>query len=194
MQFEEMKRIWESQDEAAPELDLAAMEERVRSSIKHGELGATASELGLVAINGLTGLILAAAATLDRDPPTSYALAVLMLGVAVYVYLGRLRRLRKTQDFADSLRGRLDHAIANLDALIARDRRFVWWYILPVAIGTVLSMIGTFHGRPLWVWILQPLAWLLAYGVTQWGLHAHYLPRRRKLERLREELVSAEPE
>jgi hypothetical protein len=195
MQFEEIKRVWESQNEAAvPELDVAAMEERVRASIEHEEHRATATELGLVAITGLSGLILAADAALDRGPLTSYATAVLMLGIAVYLYLGRRRRLRETQYFDDSLHGRLDRAIANLDALVARDRRFFWWFILPSAIGTLLSMLGTFHGRPLWVWLLQPIAWLLAYGVVQWGLYAHILPKRRRLERLREELVSADPE
>jgi hypothetical protein len=111
--------------------------------------------------------------------------AAVMLGIGVYVLPGRRRRLRDVQRLDDSLRGRLDRAIANLDALIARDRAFFWWFILPWMLVSIYAAVETFPGRPVWVWLLQPLVWLLAWLVVRAGVSGHYVPKRRELAELR---------
>jgi hypothetical protein len=192
MQFEELKRIWDSQDATAATIDVAALEERVRNRARAAECGASVPEIVLMAIMGLTGSVLAIAAFRAQHPPSSYVSATFGFGIAAYVYLVRRRRLNQKQGFDDSLLGRVEQGIADVDAQIALARSFFWWCILPMAAGTLASMYGTFHDRQTWVWLTQALAWVLAFAVVQRGLHRHQVPRREELARMRRELLSHE--
>lgn len=190
MEIDDMKRIWSLQGDAAPALDTAAMEERARARVECQERRTSISELGLTAITGLTGLFLASTAALDRQPPSAYASAIVLLGIAVYVELGRWRRRRTARGFDDSLRGRLERSIADLDATIARDRRFFGWFILPMALATAVS---TPPGAPraIGVWAVQAAAWVLAWTVTRWEVSRRSVSRRRLLVKLRDELTAS---
>lgn len=104
------------------------------------------------------------------------------------MHLGRRRRLREARRFGGSLRERVERAIADLDASIARDRHFFAWFIVPMAVATLLSLPADGR-RALGVVFVQTAAWLLAWSVTRWELRARSLPRRHRLARLRDELA-----
>lgn len=188
MEIEDVKRVWDSQGDPVPGLDAAAVEERVRARVECQDRRTATSELGLTAITGFTGLFLAGTAALEGQPASAYASAVVLLGIAVYVQLGRWRRRHAARGFGDSLRGRLDRSIADLDATIARDRRFFAWFIVPMALATAVSVPLGSH-RAIGVWAVQSAAWVLAWAVTRWEVRARAVPRRRSLAKLRDELT-----
>ena len=119
--------------------------------------------------------------------------AALCLLVGGYLLRGRLRRRRSDALFEDSLLGDLDKAIARIDYQIARLRSFLWWFIIPMGIGSAISFAVLYDSKPVWIWPLTVLAMLVAWGSMRRDLYRHALPKKRELESLREKLV-ADPE
>jgi hypothetical protein len=188
-----MKNIWNSQDHSSsPQLDVAAVQERVLQNARTAELEAKLFEYGMIAIFTILGLITLADAIIDREPLYSYVSSLISFGIAGFVLSGRLRRLKQDLGFDQSLLGCLGKAISHVEYQIGRSRTFVWWFVVPSAAATGLSMYYTFHGRPLWVWIIQPLALLLFYVVMQVAVYRQHLPRKKELESIRDQLLTCD--
>ncbi len=94
------------------------------------------------------------------------------------------------QHFENSMLSDLDHAITNVTYEIKRNKTFVWWFLLPTAIPLLLNLLQT--GTPGWKWLVIPVAFVLAFAVTRWELNRKQLPRKRKLEALRDMLTKDE--
>jgi hypothetical protein len=186
MTFDEFQDAWEQADHVAGvDVDEATIEQRVREQVSSSEWEATVFEFGFMACFGLLGVISLADAIIDREPLHSYASALISLGVAFYVYFGRVDRLSRQSDFAQTMVGYLEQGIGAANYQVSRVQTFLWWFVLPSAVAAGINMYYTFHGRPLWVWIIQPLALLLIYVVMQVSLRTTYLPKKATLESLR---------
>lgn len=190
MNFDEIKRIWDSQgDGAKASLDEAAVEQRVRRHAVFAERLATWTELGLTFIFAVVGLIMLADAVADREPWHSYVTAAVTLCIAIFIYAGRQQRLTQDLGFDRSVLGVVERGIASVDHQIARVRSFFWWFLLPTAVTFAISISHSFDGRPLWVWFVQPLGVLVFWLALQRDLRRVLLPRKRELESLRAALV-----
>ncbi len=199
MKFEDIENIWNSQfmDESPHpdpvDFDPAVAEKRALSEAIAIEQQTTYFEIGISLIFAILGAITFFDAIVDKEPWHSYASALISFGIAVYIYMGRLHRLRDDAAYKDSLLGYLEQGIANSDYQIKRANNFVWWFLLPSLSTYILSMYFTFDGRPLWVWMFQPLAISLFYVAIRYEIYKSYQPRKKFLVSLREQLTNAEP-
>lgn len=191
MELEEMKRIWDAQGEVTvPDINVDVVKERVWRSAREAERGARVFEVFMVLLMTVVGLVTLVDAIVDREPLYSYVNSAIMFGIAAYVYAGRRRRLARSAAFDRSLLGHLEKGIADVDYQVTRSRTFAWWFLLPSAVANGLNMLNTFHGRPAWVWVMLPLALLLAWAVVQYGLWRFQLPQQRALQELRAQLLN----
>lgn len=190
MDFEEMQVIWDSQKERPMyALDLNALHASVKRKGRRIAWNVNAFELGLTAISVVTATILAAEPILEGTDLHKLFGAGLMLAVAAYVLVGRVRRRARERDTGSSLVGDLEHAISQVDYLIARVRTFQWWFILPAFLFIALKFALAYDTKPAWVWLSFLLIMALGYSMARLELRCLHLPKKRDLEALRAKLT-----
>lgn len=184
MEFKDMQKIWDTQNDVPLyAIDEAALYKRILAKSKRASRVANMNEIGLTLIMLSLSVLLI---IIDRSSMYAYVSALMMFLIAVYVWVGRIRRKQREQTFDRSMLGELDMAIANVDNEVNRARTFVWWMILPAGLPVLLNMIQA--GVVFWKWLIIPASYALAYALVQWELRRCHLPRKQELEILREKL------
>jgi len=187
MEFEEMRKIWDTQNnEPIYVLNEKALHNRILSKKNRVNWLANINEIGLIFIAVATSSYL-----LNKHwgETNIYALlpTVALLLTGVYVMVSRLKRKSKVNQFDQSILGTIDHAISDADYLVNFSKTFVWWYILPVTIPVVLNM--AMKDTPLWTWFFVPTCFIVSYLLVRWELNRCHLPRKTALESLRNKLI-----
>jgi hypothetical protein len=216
MDFEQLKVIWDSQnDEPLYAVDGAALHAIVRRR-KEQEHRRTAWCYGReIAINIVMGFVMFVGAGLlawaDRDwlqslswinvPVTPWHVAAFAVGGAIWIYCAnhmwsaRRRQLRREESMAATLHGDLERASAHIAFQIAIARSIVWWGLLPSWFAAGLSIVVVFHlkGAPSWAFammaVVMTAAFALALACQHYVVRLRYLPRQRELETLRAKLA-----
>jgi len=188
MEFDELKKIWDAQNNTPM---YAINEETLHKQI-HSRKDRTIrlvnlSEIGLIIINLAVGSFLFWDSITDNEGIYSYLIAAFMLFSAGYLIVSRIRRQREKNRFDRSMLGDLDHAIANADRLIVLSRKVIWWYNLPILLLLILKLT---QAQSSWLtWLLIAMAFTLAYLLGRWELNRCHLPRKESLEALRNTLT-----
>lgn len=189
MDFEQMQVVWDQEKRRTVyALDLEALHASVRRRARRIAAGVEAMEIGMIAISVFVAGFLASEPLLEGDDPQQYASAALLLGVAIYLVVGRLRRRARERAFAPNLRGDLDRAIAQVDYHIHRTRTVHWWFFLPAFLTIVIGAAFADETRSTWVWLPVLAAFPFGIWVARQELRCH-LSRKRELESLRATLV-----
>ena len=187
MEFEEMKKIWDSQNKQPMyAIDEKSLHNIVKRKIKAAARKVNTFEYGMIAITTFVTVFMIVDGILDQDW-TNYVTALAAFGITIYVVIHRGRRRRIENRFGQSLIEGLENAIANIDYLIKQGSSFVWWYILPFAVVSMISMIN--NPSSIWRWILITGAFILAYLLANWEVRKMHLPRKKSLEALRNTLT-----
>ena len=185
MEFEEMKKIWDAQNkEPLYAINEEALHRRIRAKRRQASRLSNINDIGLIAVALATAVLVL---VIGKASFYDYLSAIALVLISVYVLMGRIRRKKQENQFDRTMLGDLDHAIANISYETTRAKTFVWWYILPVAIPTLLNMMQA--GVPAWKWLFVLFAFVLSYSVVQWSLKLKHLPRKGALEALREKLT-----
>lgn len=185
MEFEEMKKIWNQQNnEPMYAINETALHRSIRAKRDRARHLSNINDIGLIIIAILTSVILLLTGS---NHIYDYLSAVMLLLIAGYVLIGRRGRKRVERHFDRSMLGDLDHAIANVNYEIKRNKTFIWWFMLPVGVPMFLNLVQ--GAAPSWKWLIILPVFLLAFGVVQWELRSKLLPRRQRLEALRNTLT-----
>ncbi|MCP4460864.1 MAG: hypothetical protein GY816_23020 [Cytophagales bacterium] len=186
MEFDEMKKIWDKQNnQTMYAINEDALYRRIKAKGNRAEKTANTNEFGLMAIAVITASVL-----LFLKTPNYYNIiaAVGMLVMGVYVFIGRVRRLQKDRQFEHSMLGDLDRAISNMENEVFRAKTFIWWMIVPAAFPIVVRIA---QNDASWEEIgIIATASLLGYLVTRWSLKKCQIPRKHELEVLRKKLIA----
>lgn len=184
MEFDEMKKIWDSQNnEPMYAINEAALHKSIQTKKTQAGRLTNINDIGLIIIAVATGALLLA---IGKQSLYDYLAALALLLIAVYVWVGRIRRKKQETRFDRSILGELDQAIASVDYEARRAKTFVWWFLLPVAIPVLFNLLQA--GIPLWKWFVIPAAFVLSFVLVQWELKQKFIPRKQKLETLRDKL------
>lgn len=188
MEFEEMRKIWDTQnDEPIYMLNETALHNRIRSKRNRVNWLASINEIGLIIIAVITSTYLFFK-TYGTNNIYAYLPAIALLLTGVYVTVLRLKRKNRISQYDQSLLGTIDHAISNANYLVNFAKTFVWWYILPIAVPSMINMIMK-DNIPLWTWFLIPTSFIVSYLLVNWELNRCHLPRKKALEELKEKLI-----
>ena len=185
MEFEEMRKIWDTQNnQPLFVINEAALQRRIQAKANRASRISNMNEIGLTIIFAAVSIILL---LIDGDSIFSYITSFCTLLIAAYVWLGRIRRKREAKEFDRTMLGEIDQAIHNITNEINRARNIFWWMFLPAGLPVLINMIYS-EVEP-WKWVIIPASFVLAYSLVRWEMNKKHLPRKRELEQLREVLV-----
>ena len=187
MEFEEMKKIWDSQNNKPMYvIDEKSLHNIVKRKIKAAARKVKTFEYGMIAIT-LFVTIFSIVDGIRSQSFNDFLTALAAIGITSYVIIHRRRRRRSENRFGQSLIDGLNNAISNIDYLIKQGTTFVWWYLLPFGIVTIISM--TSKPNSIWLWLLIVGGFILAYTLTTWEVRKMHMPKKKSLEALRNTLM-----
>lgn len=195
MIFEDLEIVWrEEGSRAAHTIDDEALRrivvERARDYRKRILLR-DISEIGIetLLVVILLGVVLWAVLSAGGSfSPQSAGLMLAAIGYAVvasFRLVSRLCQTKREEKFDDSIQGNLQRLVANADYQIRRQRKFIWWYLLPIAPGIILLTASAVDAGPIVPWIFGTFMCLI-FGIIYWGqrigLRKELIPQKKELE------------
>lgn len=184
MEFEEIKKIWDTQNqEPMYAINETELHRSIRAKLRQSNYLVNVNEIGLIMIALITSCTLS---IIGHHDWYNYLSIAAFLFIAGYIFIQRNRRIKQMQHFDRSMLGDLEHAIANVNFEIRRNETFLWWFLLPVVITSTLDAM---HKGPSLGWVLLPFSFVLSYVVVQWSIRKQNLPKKRELEQLRDTLL-----
>ncbi|MEP7142679.1 MAG: hypothetical protein ABI707_07405 [Ferruginibacter sp.] len=178
MEFEEMKKIWDSQNnEPIYGINEKALHNRILSKKNQALHITNISELlGIVANMGGACLIFGINFFGQKGNVFMYLLSAWMFTTALYLLVSRIRRRKAFARFDRSMLGDLHHAIS-LATYQVRFSRLMRWNALPIAIFVFLGIWD--KGKPVWVASGVLIFFVLVNYAAGWE---HNIYERKKLE------------
>jgi len=179
MDFEEMKTIWDAQNNAtAYKLDEEELHRRILARKKRAVFITNLSELMIIIVYaGTGGFVLTA---------KMYYLAVWMWAVVIVLIISRIRRLRAARRFDRTVQGELQHALATAKYQV-RLSQLMRWNVVAIA---ALALWAIWAGRkPAWALVLMSFFFLLSMYASRLE-HRKYKAQVESLEELQDKLGS----
>ena len=216
MEFEEMKRIWDSQNrEPLYAMNEGALHRVVQRRLHDWQRCLSLSFAVEISVGLFCGVVMLmyAGVLVFGDPAwlfrrsgagmtvSRWDIAALLVAGGIWFYYGafmmvvRNRQVRREEVFESTLRGDIDRALAQTDFQIATARNIVWWGITPVWVAAGLFVGALFHlkGAAVWTYLLIGSIALVAFVAVligkQRSITRKFEPRRRELESLRAKLA-----
>lgn len=213
MDFEEMKVIWDSQNQAPIYgVNEAELHTILRTKSRkfgrlvfwqvfasYGSTVATVTSILLVLLANSFG-VLSEVATLSAltgwDIVALLVAACAWIHFSVAIYLGQKRQKYRESRFTSSLRGDLDRDIAQTEFQI-RKREKVLLGFIPPYVGSTLMALVMFRISGLSEWLVVPLSILMIVCLLNETrsqkrlVERKMLPRKLELENLREKLIDS---
>jgi hypothetical protein len=186
MEFEEMKNVWDTQNnEPLYGINEKALHNRILSEKKKAFHITNISEvISIIAYAVSGGFIIPFNLGKQGNNIFMYMLAAWMLASALCLLVSRLRRLNGVKLFDRSIRGDLTHAIS-VARYQVRISRLLRWNILPIGVLTMLVVWES--GKSLWVLLGILVFFVLTIYASGWE-HAIYKKKIPGLEKLKEKL------
>lgn len=187
MEFEEMKKIWNEQNQQPLyTINEAALHNHIRSKKQSAKKISNFTDVFLIIANiAAAAIILITSFTKDSGNIYIYVLTGLMIATAAFVYAGHLKRKKRENIFDKSMLGDLDHAIANATFQVMLSQ-IIRWYTLPVGTLTVLALWES--QNQIWFLFLVLLFFGFTWIASRWE-HGIYARKRRELEVLHAKLT-----
>jgi len=191
MEFEEMKKIWDSQNnEPLYSINEKALHNRILSKKSQAHHITNISELLAIIVYACTGCIILGMYFFKQSGNISmYLLSAWMLGSALYSLVSRIRRRNQDHRFDRSMRGDLDHAVS-VATYQVRLSQLMRWNILPIGLFTLLGVWN--DGKSIWIVVSILIFFLLTSYASGWE-HRIYKSRKRELEILQNKLENEDP-
>ena len=200
--LEEMQAVWNAQDDKQVfELKEEAVHAIVLRKARCIEKGIDAIELVMPAVLIFVATVFGAKAAYRGNLSTTQVIAVgmtLLVGIvsAYSILQSRKRRKQNRKTHPETLLGDLDSAIESNEYQIARLKSFQWWFMLPMALMTILSFAARGVRFEEMFSLKQAIVWLALLGSFALGFAAVtvetrwvHLRRRRDLQSLRDKLA-----
>ena len=186
MEFEELRKIWDAQNnQPLYAINEKAMYNLILSKKKQAHHITNISELLLIFVNLGAGIMILALNLFRQSVNISlYVLSAWMLVTALYTLVRRIQRIKGDQQFDRSISGDLSHAISMASYQI-HISQIMRWNIVPIA---ALTLLGLWEGgKPIWIVVIVLLFFALTFYAGGWE-HNIYKRKKRELEILQKKL------
>lgn len=186
MEFDEMKKIWDSQNQVVLyAIDEKALHNRIAVKRRQALHITNVTELMLILVNGGVGAFIVVTNHLRQSINISlYLLAALLFGSAFYVLVNRINRVKGDNRFDRSMRGDLDHALS-VATYQVRISQIMRWNFIPIGILVTLGIVE--GGRSIWIAFGMLAFFMLTHYLSRWE-HNFYKRKKRELEELQKRL------
>lgn len=191
MEFEDMKLIWDSQNnEPLFAINQEALHARIQRKSHSINRSLDLVDWIMIGVNLVVGLVLIVDQWQDQGQAFEFVMPFVYLAFFVYAIYRRFARRQEIRGFENSVLGELEKALWQSDYLIKQSSSMVFWYLVPVLLLANVTMI--LNGKPLWALFVTIVVVPLAYFGGRWEVNKWHLPKKRELEGLREMLLKAE--
>lgn len=191
MEFDEMKLIWDSQNnEPLYAINQEALNRKVQHKSKSVTRMLDFTDVMMIVVNLVGGIVLIVDTVQENGRPFEYMVAVVYLAFFMYALYRRFVRQQEVKEFAETILGELNKAIWESEYLIKQSSSMVFWYLVPITI--VVNVTVFLNANSIWVSVLTLIILPLAYFGGRWEVRKYHLPKKRELESLREILLQAE--
>jgi len=185
--------VWKSQDEQPPfEVDSSRLAAAVQQSSRHSEWTVGIFEIMMTLIMVGTGMATISEPILYGTDYFQLVTALPYFGIAAFLLIGRQARRQNESRFDQSLLGLVEKSQSQIDYKIRRLNSVLWWFILPGAVGALISFAFLYDSKPVWVWFMIVAANLLFYWLVRREVRTSLQPQKAELETLRQKLTGAE--
>jgi hypothetical protein len=186
MEFDEIRKIWDSQNnEPMYAINEKALHQRILSKKNKGYHITNISELLMIITNIAAGsFVFGMSIYKQNDNAFMYLLVVWMFATALFCLVSRIRRRRGSHQFDRSMLGDLSHALS-IATYQVRFSLLARWNIVPM--GTLI-LLGTWDGgKSVW-FVVSILVFLVLTNYAAGWEHNFYKGRQRELEALQSKL------
>jgi hypothetical protein len=185
-EFEDVQRIWNSQEKANYYiLNEEAMAKRIAAKKKQTLRIMDFSEWLLIIVNLASGgFILGSNFPGTNGTLFPHLMAVWMLGTAAYIIANRIRRMKSDKQFDRSVRGDIAYAIS-VATYQVRLSHLMRLNVIPI--GAFITLGIWFSGKSIWIAVGTISFLAMAYLLGGWE-HGIYKSRKRELEILKGKL------
>jgi hypothetical protein len=188
MEFSELKKVWDEQNSKPLYIiDQDTLHNTVQKKKKVSARRVSMIEIGLMLINTFAGTFLLVDAIVDNEGFWDYAGAIALLLTVLFLGSYRFRRKKREKVFDRSIKGELEHAIANSDSIIQISTLMVTGYLLPILLISVTKMIVL--GASIQAWLIIGISFPLAYFVIRLEQKKIHEPYKKRLLDLRAKLL-----
>jgi hypothetical protein len=191
MEFEDMKKIWDEQNnENIYAINESELHRRVIRNKNRVKRMVNKFEWTCLIAMICCGLLAAAMGVLHVQ---IYKLvnAFIFFMIAGYIYKSRLERINYEGRSNLSLLEDLEQAIRSIDYHAKRQKYFVLWYMLPIFF-TIIVNAAFSHSKPWWLWVIFLTFFAFAYWAVKKELSCRILPKKEDLLYLRSLLLNNE--
>jgi hypothetical protein len=188
MEFEDMKKIWDEQNnENIYAINESELHRRVIRKKNRVKRMINKFELTLLIAMIICGLLTTFMGILHNQ---WYKLtnALIFFTIAGYIYKSRQDRIKYEGQSNLSLLDDLEQTLRSLDYHAKRQKYFVLWYMLPVFLTIIISSAFS-HSIPWWLWIIFVVVFGFAYWLVKKELQCKILPKKEDLLNLRSLLL-----
>jgi hypothetical protein len=191
MEFEDMKLIWDSQNnEPLYAINQEALYRQIQGKEKSIVKLLDFTDIIMIAVNLFVGILLIVDTWVESGQSYEYVLPIVYLGFFVYAIYRRFARKQEEIGFDETILSRLEKAIWQSDYLIKQAKSVLFWYLVPTMLVVDVTML--LNGKPWAALILTAVVLPLTYFAGRWEVERCHMPRKRELEALRETLLQAE--
>ena len=188
MEFEDMKKIWDEQNnENIYAINESELHRRVIRKKNRVKRMINKFELTLLIAMICCGLLTTIMGILHNQ---LYKLldALIFFMVAGYIYKSRRDRIKYEGQSNLSLLDDLEQTIRSLDYHAKRQKYFILWYMLPIFFTIIIN--ATFsYSKPWWLWVIFLAFFAFAYWAVKKELRCRILPKKEDLLHLRSLLL-----
>jgi len=186
MEFDELKKVWDSQNDTPMYVINQDAMHRIIVQRKNQAVHITNfTELLAIIVNAATGAFMLST-TLAKNPDAIflYLLSGWMFLTAIYVLLIRIKRMKSHAQFDRSMRGELDFALATATHQV-RFSQLMRWNIVPITTFILLGLLE--NEKSLWIAMATLVFLVVVFYFSGWE-HKFYERKKYALETLKKKL------
>lgn len=188
MEFEDLKKIWDTESqEHLYVIDERSLHQRVIRNNQNIQRMTTIFEWVMPLIMLTLAMAMIIEGIIDKEWYQLPEGGILLI-VVIYLYRDRQKRLRYQGSSNQSVKEDLEQALRAINYQLKRQQNFVWWFIAPLVLTTLIHLVYTFDGKPWWVWPLALSSFVFSYWVVDRELQGKVLPQKEDLEALKKML------
>lgn len=201
MSLDELQQTWQSQPEARIGVDPQVLLQEVRRNQRNFKVTIFWRDFREV-------FVAAAMTVFFVFQGVGHGWPWILLGgtcawVGCYILVDRFRRRGRAARFDDSLIGRVESSLDDIEHQIWLLKNVFWWYLLPLAVGMLIVLVFTtldvkdFSSRIRWTGFAMftgfcALIFAGVYWINQVAVRKELEPRRQELLSVRESLMRDE--
>ena len=190
MEFEDMKKIWDEQNnENVYAINESELHRRVTNKKRSVNRMINKVEWTYLIAMFIIG-IFAIYIGIQRDQWFKFIDAGIFLISAVYIFKTRLDRIKYEGQSNQSILGDVEQAIRSLEFHSNRQKYFQIWFLLPMLLVTVVNLAVTFNVGKLLPFIVLLIIFVLGEKIVKKELDCKINPKKEDLLHLRKLLLS----